>query len=78
MRFLFVMRHCLKSLDLSSELTRTTMSTCTRNGCKKEFDPDANNDGDCVYHPGGPVGSPLSVRFCVELTVDVTRSFTRG
>lgn len=28
---------------------------CARNGCKKEFEPESNADGACVYHSGGPV-----------------------
>ncbi|OWF43946.1 cysteine and histidine-rich domain-containing protein 1-like [Mizuhopecten yessoensis] len=28
---------------------------CYNKGCGKRFDLNANNDGDCQYHPGGPV-----------------------
>ncbi|EJU05697.1 chord-domain-containing protein [Dacryopinax primogenitus] len=31
------------------------MPTCNRKGCGKEFDPAKNSDGDCQYHPGGPI-----------------------
>jgi hypothetical protein len=29
------------------------MPTCTRTGCGKEFDENSNNEGDCLFHPGG-------------------------
>jgi hypothetical protein len=31
------------------------MPRCTHKGCGKEYDAAANADGDCLYHPGGPV-----------------------
>lgn len=33
------------------------MARCTHKGCGKEFDPAANPDGGCAYHPGGPVSA---------------------
>ncbi|KAI9475223.1 CORD and CS domain protein [Coemansia mojavensis] len=31
------------------------MQTCTRNGCGQSYEPAANNDMACQYHPGKPV-----------------------
>jgi len=31
------------------------MPTCTRKGCGKEFDLEKNEEGDCHFHPGGPI-----------------------
>ncbi|EIW66535.1 CORD and CS domain-containing protein [Tremella mesenterica] len=31
------------------------MPLCTRKGCGKEFEEEGNEEGSCVYHPGGPV-----------------------
>ncbi|OZJ03778.1 hypothetical protein BZG36_03466 [Bifiguratus adelaidae] len=28
---------------------------CTHKGCGKDFDPENNKEGDCQYHPGGPI-----------------------
>ncbi|XP_012286332.1 cysteine and histidine-rich domain-containing protein [Orussus abietinus] len=32
-----------------------TACHCYNRGCGKQFNPDKNNDGDCIYHPGEPV-----------------------
>lgn len=44
------------SADKKPFVTPSGKHKCINKGCNKEFDPEANSETSCNFHPGAPVG----------------------